>query len=385
MTLSIRSSILLGVLALVLLGCSALAGALPIGTQRAIAAEGEETTTEEPPPVVETPTEPETTPEPETPVTTPPVTTPTVVAPSGGESGGAPVEAPKLTPSTGSDASGGGGGGGGGGGSSSGSGSSGGSTTNSPTTTTNRHPSRVPTHTTSSGGGGGGGGGGNATGGGGGGSKNATAGGGGNTGGGGGHHAPSHSAGGAAPQPTVSPQGIDEGASAVSNVASHVGQVFAEALPTAPLKKIGDRLAAHIADAGPAQGGKGEKAAVDGIGKALGAALIGSAVAVDRKPLASSSPIPFFTPPGGKSSTIYLILIAALLLAVGALVFREVRKSLGFDAPRTGIRVADEKPRIAFKERLGVALAGATEVTHHWFSRFRRLRSSAVAGLRSLF
>jgi len=384
-TLSIRSSILLGVLALVLLGCSALAGALPIGTQRAIAAEGEETTTEEPPPVVETPTEPETTPEPETPVTTPPVTTPTVVAPSGGESGGAPVEAPKLTPSTGSDASGGGGGGGGGGGSSSGSGSSGGSTTNSPTTTTNRHPSRVPTHTTSSGGGGGGGGGGNATGGGGGGSKNATAGGGGNTGGGGGHHAPSHSAGGAAPQPTVSPQGIDEGASAVSNVASHVGQVFAEALPTAPLKKIGDRLAAHIADAGPAQGGKGEKAAVDGIGKALGAALIGSAVAVDRKPLASSSPIPFFTPPGGKSSTIYLILIAALLLAVGALVFREVRKSLGFDAPRTGIRVADEKPRIAFKERLGVALAGATEVTHHWFSRFRRLRSSAVAGLRSLF
>jgi len=291
-----------------------------------------------------------------------------------------------LTPSTGSDASGGGGGGGGGGGSSSGSGSSGGSTTNSPTTTTNRHPSRVPTHTTSSGGGGGGGGGGNATGGGGGGSKNATAGGGGNTGGGGGgHHAPSHSAGGAAPQPTVSPQGIDEGASAVSNVASHVGQVFAEALPTAPLKKIGDRLAAHIADAGPAQGGKGEKAAVDGIGKALGAALIGSAVAVDRKPVASSSPIPFFTPPGGKSSTIYLILIAALLLAVGALVFREVRKSLGFDAPRTGIRVADEKPRIAFKERLGVALAGATEVTHHWFSRFRRLRSSAVAGLRSLF
>lgn len=385
MTLSIRSSILLGVLALVLLGCSALAGALPIGTQRAIAAEGEETTTEELPPVVETPTEPETTPEPETPVTTPPVTTPTVVAPSGGESGGAPVEAPKLTPSTGSDASGGGGGGGGGGGSSSGSGSSGGSTTNSPTTTTNRHPSRVPTHTTSSGGGGGGGGGGNATGGGGGGSKNATAGGGGNTGGGGGHHAPSHSAGGAAPQPTVSPQGIDEGASAVSNVASHVGQVFAEALPTAPLKKIGDRLAAHIADAGPAQGGKGEKAAVDGIGKALGAALIGSAVAVDRKPVASSSPIPFFTPPGGKSSTIYLILIAALLLAVGALVFREVRKSLGFDAPRTGIRVADEKPRIAFKERLGVALAGATEVTHHWFSRFRRLRSSAVAGLRSLF
>ena len=385
MTLSIRSSILLGVLALVLLGCSALAGALPIGTQRAIAAEGEETTTEEPPPVVETPTEPETTPEPETPVTTPPVTTPTVVAPSGGESGGAPVEAPKLTPSTGSDASGGGGGGGGGGGSSSGSGSSGGSTTNSPTTTTNRHPSRVPAHTTSSGGGGGGGGGGNATGGGGGGSKNATAGGGGNTGGGGGHHAPSHSAGGAAPQPTVSPQGIDEGASAVSNVASHVGQVFAEALPTAPLKKIGDRLAAHIADAGPAQGGKGEKAAVDGIGKALGAALIGSAVAVDRKPVASSSPIPFFTPPGGKSSTIYLILIAALLLAVGALVFREVRKSLGFDAPRTGIRVADEKPRIAFKERLGVALAGATEVTHHWFSRFRRLRSSAVAGLRSLF
>ena len=385
MTLSIRSSILLGVLALVLLGCSALAGALPIGTQRAIAAEGEETTTEELPPVVETPTEPETTPEPETPVTTPPVTTPPVVAPSGGESGGAPVEAPKLTPSTGSDASGGGGGGGGGGGSSSGSGSSGGSTTNSPTTTTNRHPSRVPTHTTSSGGGGGGGGGGNATGGGGGGSKNATAGGGGNTGGGGGHHAPSHSAGGAAPQPTVSPQGIDEGASAVSNVASHVGQVFAEALPTTPLKKIGDRLAAHIADAGPAQGGKGEKAAVDGIGKALGAALIGSAVAVDRKPAASSSPIPFFTPPGGKSSTIYLILIAALLLAVGALVFREVRKSLGFDAPRTGIRVADEKPRIAFKERLGVALAGATEVTHHWFSRFRRLRSSAVAGLRSLF
>ena len=389
---SIRSSFLLGVLALVLFSCSALAGALPIGPQQAVAADetGEEPTTptEEPPPVVETPTEPEPTPEPETPVTTPPVTTPPVGVPSGGESGGGSVETPKSTPSTGSEASSGGGGGGagggGGGGGSSGSGASGGGATIAPATP-NHHTARAPTHTGTRNTGGGGGGGGSATGGGGG-SKTATGGGGTrNTGGGGGQHAPSHSGGGPAPQPTVSTQGIDEGASAVTNVATHVGEVFAEALPTAPLKEIGDRLAAHIAGAGSAPGGKGEKAAAEGIGTALGAALIGSAVAVDKAPVANSSPIPFFTPPGGKSGTIYLILIAALLLAVGALVIREIRSSLGLDAPRTAVRVADERPRIPLKERIGVALVGTREATHHWFSRFRRLRSSAAAGLRSLF
>lgn len=388
----IRSSILLGLLALILLSVAALSGALPTATQSAVAADetSEETTTTpaEPPPVVETPTEPVTTPEPETPVTSPPVTAPPVSSPSGGESGGGQVEAPK-TPSTGSESTAGGGGGGGatggGGGSSTGSsGSSGGAVTTAPASTPNRHVTRTPTRT-------GGGGGGNSAGGGG---NTATGGGGSNTGsrgsrntggGGGGQRSPSHSGGGPAPQPTVSPQAIDEGASAVTNVASHVGEAFADALPTAPLKKIGDQLAAHIAADAKAQGGKGEKATADGIGKALSTALIGSAVAVDKRPVANSSPIPFFTPPGGKSSTIYMILIAALLLAVGALIFREVRKSLGFDAPRTAVRVADEKPRIGLGERLGVGLAGVGEATHRWFSRFRRLRSNAVAGLRSLF
>ncbi|MGD9734527.1 MAG: hypothetical protein AB7V58_02790 [Solirubrobacterales bacterium] len=394
MTVSIRFSLLIGVLALFILGSSTLAGVVTVGTQRAAAADesGEESTTtpEEPAPVVETPTEPETTPEPETPVTTPPVTTPPVGAPSGG---GTTIETPKSTPSTGSTATGGGtsgGTGGGGGGSTSGGGggpspsssgsSSGGAVSTAPAPITTQRTTRTPTHRSASGGAGGGGS--KSTGGG---DGGVSGGGGGGNSAGGGHRAASHSGGGPAPQPTVSTRGIDQGASAVSNAASHVGKAFAQALPSAPLKKIGDRLAAHIAGAGRGQGGKAGKATADGIGTALGAALIGSAVAVDAKPAASSSPIPFFTPPGGKSSTVYLILIAALLLAVAALVFREVRKSLGLDAPRTGVRVADEKPQIALRERIGVALAGAQGATDRWFGRFRRLRSNAAAGLRSLF
>lgn len=361
-------------LLLALLCCSTL-----IGLRAAAAAdETEATTTEEPPPVVETPTEPEPEPAPEPPPSETPVTAPPSEAPSAGEGGTpAPVESTKPPPSSGSQpAAGGAGGGGGGGGSSLGSGSSGAPTT-SPGTTTTRQPPRVRPHPINSVGSSGGDGGG--------GSKTVTGGGGQTAAGGGGGRAPSHPAGGAAPQPTVSPQGIDEGASAVSHVAAHVGEVVAKALPTEPLKEIGTRVATQIAGVDPAQSPKERKEAVDRIGTALGAALIGSAVAVDRTPAANDGPIPFFDPPSGKSGTIYLLLIAALLLAVGALVFREVRSSLGLDAPRTGVRVADERPRIAARLRIAAALSAMRRAGDRWSSRFRRFRSNAVAGLRSLF
>jgi hypothetical protein len=171
----------------------------------------------------------------------------------------------------------------------------------------------------------------------------------------------------------------------VSNAASHVGEAFAEALPTAPLKKIGNRLAAHIAGVDAARGGKDRKQAVDRIGTALGAALIGSAVAVDRAPAANPSPIPFFEPPGGKSGTVYLILLAALLLVVAVLVAREIRKALGFGAPRGSARVAAAKPQIELRQRVAASAVGLREASGRWSWRFRRLRANAAAGLRSLF
>jgi hypothetical protein len=357
---SMRATVVLGLLSLVLC-CSGLAGVLVIGPQRAVADEPGEVTTPpeeppvvEPPPVVETPTETQAPPV-ETPVTTPPVETP----PAGDAT--TPVEAAKGPASSGSEPTSGGGG------------SNTGAATTAPGTVTTHRASHVRSNPTHSSGGGGGGTGG---------SKPAGAGGNGG-GGNGGNHASSHS-GGNSQQPTVSPQGIDEGASAVSHVAAHVGEVFAEAIPTAPLEKIGTRLAAHTGLI-PAQSGQAQKQAVDRIGTALGAALIGSAVAVEKPPAASHSPIPFFDPPGGKSGTIYLILIAALLLAVGALVFREVRSALGFGGPRTGIRVADERPRVSPRARAGVALAALREASDRSLIAFRRLRANAVSGVRSLF
>src|SRR5262249_22136812 len=161
-------------------------------------------------------------------------------------------------------------------------------------------------------------------------------------------------------------QGIDEGASAVSNAASHVGEAFVDALPTAPLRKIGDRLAAHIAGSdSAARRGNGKEAAADGIGKALGAALLGSAVAVDRKPVAKPSPILFIPPPGGKSATIYLIGIALLLLGVGVLVCREIGKALGLATPRAGSQLAAEGARPALNERLAVTLVAVRTASHH--------------------
>ncbi|HYC81725.1 MAG TPA: hypothetical protein VEB65_08060, partial [Solirubrobacterales bacterium] len=116
-----------------------------------------------------------------------------------------------------------------------------------------------------------------------------------------------------------------------------------------------------------------------------GAALLGSAVAVDRTPAASGGPIPFFDPPGGGSGTIYLVLLALLLIAVAALVLRETRLALGLGAPRTGTRVGDGRRPAALVERIGFALAAIREGLDHWFGRFRRLRANAAAGLRSLF
>lgn len=381
----LSSSTLFLVLALALLGCSALAGGLAIATERAVAADetGEETptTSEEPPPEVETPTEPETTtPEPETPTTAPPVTTPPVAAPSG-DGGGAPVEAPKSTPSAGAGATGGGSAGGGdsGGSSSSGSAASGsastGTTTTAPATAPSRHTTRTQSHKPAAGGDSGAG------------DRDSQVAAGGTDGrdGGDGRDATAPSGGAPAPQPTVSSQAFDAGATAVTDAASHVGEAFAEALPAAPLKKIGDQVAAHIAATDSAASGEQRKQAADGIGTALGAALLGSAVAVDRTAATSGSPTPFFDSPGGGSGTVYLVVLALLLLGVAALVLRETRLALGLGAPRTGTRVGDGSRPTALVERIGVALAALRDGLDHWFGRFRRLRANAAAGLRSLF
>jgi hypothetical protein len=361
-----RVTVLLGLISVV--ACAALAG--PAAFAFADETGGETTAPTEPPPV-ETPTEPEA---PPAESTAPPVETPVTTSPGGTtttESVTPTPEAPKGTTTTeSSESSLGGGGGGGGGGSSGGSGSSGTTTTSAGTATTHHAPSHVRAQPTHSSGGG---------------SKAATGTSGGSGGAAtGGRHATPGAGGSAPSNPTVSPQQIDEGATAVSHAAAHVGEVFAEALPTAPVKRIGTRVAAHIGLI-PKHGGAAQREAVDKLGTALGAALIGSAVAVEKTPAPSHLPIPFFEPPAPKSATLYLVLIAVLLLAVGALLFREVRSALGFSGPRTGVRVADERPRLGSRERAGMAMSRAREAGERSLVAFRRLSANAVSGVRSLF
>lgn len=351
---------LLGLLAV--FASAAAAGLLRIGPQSALADEvgGEITTPAEPPPVIETPTETVTSPtETTTTPTETPVTTPPTMTTPASESTTPQAEAPKSggSSSSGSEAS-------SGGGSSTGSGSTG---TASPAGATSHHTSRASTPSRSGG------------------SKaGAGAGGGASTGGGkvsgGGHHA-APSSGGPASAPTVSPTAIDEGANAVSHVAAHVGEVFSHALPTAPLKKLGTRIAAG-AGLIPKHRGKAQNDAVDRIGTALGAALIGSAVAVDKKP-PSHSPIPFLDPPGGRSGLVFVLGIFALLAVAALLIAREIRIGLGFGVKRERVSVA----RVAIGERVqvGETWARVRAFGERGSLRFRRFRADAAAGLRSLF
>jgi hypothetical protein len=352
-----------------LLCCLSAFAALAVGPVAAGAAEGEETTTEEPPavelpPVVEVPpveVEPPTLPE--TPVTPP--------------SGGSPPvsEAPASEPvhSGGSTTT-------NSGGSASGSGSISQSSSGSAAApasgavsgpTTRSHPRSHTTRTTAGSGDGGGGG---------------------KAGSGtkGGAAAPKHSshaqapAGGGSAEPVVSPTDVTRGAEAFSNAAGHVGEVFAEALPTKPLEEIGAKVFAH-AGIVPASGGRAQKRAIDRIGSALGAALIGSAVAVDRRPPAPSrDPISFLVdPPGGKSGTLYLLAILAMLFAAAVAIGREVRKGLGFARPIMGWV---ERRRDAWASRQPGDLKASVRLVRDRGRRAaRRLRAQAASGLRSMF
>lgn len=379
-----RATVLFGLLAM--LGWAAMAGPLQIGPQSAVADEtGGEISTPEEPPVSEPPAEPETppkqteTPPVETPVTSPPAETPTAgegltpqaEAPKGG--GGGTSTSPAATPT----GSGGSGGGDGGSGPGAGSGSTG-TATVSPagTTTTTTHHASHGSRPSRSGGGGGGG------------SKAGAKSGGGNAGGGGGGNAGakaggggddvSHSAG-PAPIPAVSPEAIDEGATAVSHVAAHVGEVFSEALPTAPLEKLGTRIAAH-AGLIPHHKGKAQADAVQRIGTALGAALIGSAVAVE-KPAPSHSPVSFLDPASSNSGIVFVIGIAGLLLIAALLIAREVRVSLGSG----GDGGHGSAARTAIGARAAASWARLAAFGERGSLRFRQLRADAAAGLRSLF
>jgi hypothetical protein len=370
-----RATLLFGLLAV--FGWAALAGPLQIAPQTAVADEpgGEISTPEEPTPPVETPTETEVPPkETEAPPVETPVTSPPVETPAAGEGVTPQAEAPKgggSSPASSESSGGSSGGGGGGGGSVAGSGSTGtGTAVVSPTGAATHHASHVSRPHGSSGGGDGTKAGNGARGGG------AAAGSGGKADNGGGHHAASSPS---SPAPTISPQAIDEGASAVSHVAAHVGEVFSKALPTAPLKKLGTRIAAH-AGLIPKKGGKAQKDAVDRIGAALGAALIGSAVAVE-KPAPSPSPIPFVSPPGGEGGAIFLVVILVALLIAALLIGREVRHALGFGT--RGQRVSGR--RLAFNEKVQVGRERMQAFGERSTLRFRRLRAEAAAGLRSLF
>jgi len=122
---------------------------------------------------------------------------------------------------------------------------------------------------------------------------------------------------------------------------------------------------------------------VDRIGTALGAALIGSAVAVEKAPSDSHSPIPFFEPPGGKSGTIFVLAIFALLLVAAALILREVRHALGLGTPRAGLTVMDHEGKA--NRRPAAAWARVRVLPERGLRTARRLRMQAASGVRSLF
>ena len=390
-----RLTILLGLLSLAACLAALSSGALPVGPQRAVAAEGEDETpttpteppTVEVPPVVETPTKLPAPPV-ETPVTTPPATE----APSSGSTGTTSTPSESKSPSSSSGSTGTSSGGGGG---------STGTTTTGTTATApssgGHRTSHVRTTPAKSTGGKGSTGstGSKGSSGGSGGSTNA--GGSPQTGGGGNspsshvrHHSTGSSGSAAAPQPSFSPQEFDEGATAVTTVASHVGEVFAKTIPTAPLKKIGDRLAAHIglAQQKGVQGGGKDSGR---IGTALGAALIGSAVAVQR-PAPRQSPIPFLGSPTGGNESIYLILLAAVLLLVAVFIVRELRKALGLTMPKPSSSPPAQPQRFARRpSRPGAGdwavgiMARARDAGELSLRTFRRVSASAVSGVRSLF
>jgi hypothetical protein len=356
-----------------LLCCAALVGALAVSPAVAGAAEGEETTTTEPPPVEPPPvTEPppvetEVPTTPENPTSSPPANSPPVSETPSSEpvhSGGG---GGTTTTNAGAPSSDGGSGGQ----------TSSGSTTSTPATTTlggstaRSHARSHTTRTTAGSGGGGSKGGSGSRGGG------ATS-----------HSSPSHTAapsgGGGSTEPVVSTTDVTQGAEAFSHVASHVGEVFAQALPTKPLEDIGAKVLAHTGIV-PTKGGKAQKDAVDRIGSALGAALIGSAVAVDRKPPASSpDPITFIVDaPSGKSGTVYQLGILAVLLAAAVVIGREVRKGLGFGKPIMG---SVEGARSSWARRQpGDLKASVRLLRDRGRLAARRLRTQAASGLRSMF
>lgn len=368
-----RSHLLIRSLWLLLCG-AALVGALAVAPAVAAAAEGEETTTTEPPvteppPVVtQPPVETEVPTVPENPTSSPPSNSPPVSEAPSAEpvhSGGGGAT---TTTNTGVQTSGGGATGDANSGSTAASPATG--TTGGSATRTHARSHRTRTTAGSRGG-----------------SGNTASGGGSKGAGTTSHNSPSHTAapsGGGSTEPVVSPTDVTQGAEAFSHVASHVGEVFAQALPTKPLEDIGAKVLAHSGIV-PEKGGKAQKDAVAKIGKALGAALLGSAVAVDRKPPSSSpDPISFVVDaPTGKSGTLYQLGILAVLLAAAVLIGREVRKGLGFGKPIMGWV---EGARIARARRQPGDFKASVRLLHDRGRRAaRRFRTQAVSGLRSMF
>jgi hypothetical protein len=348
-----RPTAAIGLIALLLL-CLAAVGVVPFAVQRAAAEEGGEGITIPETPVTTTPETPVTT-TPEAPVTTTPETpvrTPVPTAPSTGTSGNAgPTRSIEINEDHAGSSE-----------SSSGGGSvnSGGSATTGTTAAGGRarHGSSQRDHTSTAGGGG------------------AKSGGQIGSGGGGGEeHAQSRGGGDEAPPVSVQP--FDEGATAVSSVASRVGEVFARALPTAPLRKLGTKLAAH-AGLIPAKSGIAQQRAVSTLGTALGAALV-------RPPAGASGSAPKhellpFEPPGGGPEVLYLVLIVLFSLALLAFIVREL-----FNLSRPSHSPAAARPFAAIEVRLESGLAACGRLAGEGSRYLRRISGNAFASLRSLF
>jgi hypothetical protein len=173
---------------------------------------------------------------------------------------------------------------------------------------------------------------------------------------------------------------------APTKVATHVEQVLGNKLPKRQLEEAGTALAAHLGLVSK-HPGSSQNAEVAKIGQALGTAVVGSAVAVDRQPPAAkpTGPIAIFRAPGEHAVSFLLIVALAILAIFGSFLYLQFRSTRRGALPLQ-IRVMGrvwEPAKTAI--RIETAMQGPRNALESCIVAVRRVGSAATSGLRSFF
>lgn len=186
--------------------------------------------------------------------------------------------------------------------------------------------------------------------------------------------------GGANHQPTgqstlhTGSSGTGTGTGAPRDVGAAFQDWAAQSFPSTQLDRLGTYLVVR-AGLAPAKNKKAQRESVAHIGKAIGLAVLGSAVSVPPPPpSALADPIAFISPVKGKDKLVYNLLILALVLVVATVVALELRAGKGRPSSKeTAVvlyhRLREFRPRQALSELRAPRLP----------ARHRRPRSRARA------